>query len=167
MNMRTVLCILIMLVALPAFPQANAQKISQWLVLGPAEILADGQALPAGEEAALEYDFLSIARLHPEAGLKVQWGTQRQLTWRPETARFTGSAGKQAVYLAVYLESQRWLQAELAIEAPFPVRVFFDGAAPWPAANTCCWSKGFCPPKGTPLRRQPPLRTRPCNCRPA
>jgi dipeptidyl aminopeptidase/acylaminoacyl peptidase len=136
MNMRTVLCILIMLTALPAFPQANAQKISQWLVLGPAEILADGQALPAGEEAALEYDFLSISRLHPEAGLKVQWGTQRQLTWRPETARFTGSAGKQAVYLAVYLESQRWLQAELAIEAPFPVRVFFDGAAlPQPALS--------------------------------
>lgn len=120
--------------ALSLLPQATVVKISQWLVLGPAEILANGEALPAGEEAALEYDFLSIARLSPEAGVKVQWGTQRQLSWRPEAARFAGSPRKQAVYLAVYLESQRWQQAELALETAFPIRVYFDGTAlPQPA----------------------------------
>lgn len=136
MKMRNVICILIMLAALPAFAQVNIQKISHWLVLGPAEILADGAALPAGEEAALEYDFLSAALLRPQAGLRAQWSTQRQLTWQPGAARFAGSAGKQAVYLAVYLESQRWLQAQLVVEAAFPLRVYFDGAAlPQPAID--------------------------------
>jgi dipeptidyl aminopeptidase/acylaminoacyl peptidase len=127
MQTKTVLCILILLAALPVFPQANAQKISQWLVLGPAEILANGAALPAGDEVALEYDFLAPARLRPEEGVNVRWSTQRQLSWRPETARFDGAAGKQAVYLAVYLESQRWLQAELAVEAAVPLQIYFDG----------------------------------------
>jgi dipeptidyl aminopeptidase/acylaminoacyl peptidase len=125
-----------MLAALPVFPQANVQKISQWLVLGPAEVFANGEALPAGEDAALEYDFLSPALLRPQAGLKARWSTQRQLTWRQEEARFSGSTGKQAVYLAVYLESQRWLQTDLAIEAAFPVRVYLDGAPlPQPASS--------------------------------
>jgi len=123
-----------LLAALPVFSEANIRNISQWLVLGPAEILASGEALPAGEGAALAYDFLVPANLRPEAGLKAQWSTQRQLGWRPETARFAGAAGRQAVYLAVYLESQRWLQSELDLEAAFPVRVYFDGALlPQPA----------------------------------
>ena len=129
MKAKTFYCLLaLLLAALPILPQANAQKINQWLVLGPAEIVADGAALPAGEEAALDYDFLAPARLRPAAGIKAQWSTQRQLNWRAGAARFAGSAAKQAVYLAVYLESQRWLQAELAVEAPFPVRVYLDGA---------------------------------------
>lgn len=129
MKLPTVPCLLFLLAALPVFPQANAQKISQWLVLGPAEIQANGEALPAGEAAALEYDFLPAARLRPEAGVKVQWSTRRQLAWRPGAARFSAAAGKQAVYLAVYLESRCWLQAELTVEAAFPFQVYFDGAA--------------------------------------
>ena len=136
MKIRNRICILIMLAALPAFAQVNIQKISHWLVLGPAEILANGAALPAAEEAALEYDFLSVALLRPQAGLKAQWSTQRQLTWQPGAARFAGSAGKQAVYLAAYLESPRWLQAQLVVEAAFPLRVYFDGAVlPQPATG--------------------------------
>jgi dipeptidyl aminopeptidase/acylaminoacyl peptidase len=129
MKLLSVPCLLFLLATLPVFPQANVQKIGQWLVLGPAEIQANGEALPAGEAAVLEYDFLPAARLRPEAGVKVQWSTRRQLSWRPDAARFSGSAGKQAVYLAVYLESRRWLQAELAVEAAFPFQVYFDGAA--------------------------------------
>ncbi|MCX6558429.1 MAG: S9 family peptidase [Candidatus Aminicenantes bacterium] len=129
MKSRTLFCIWIMLLAaLPAIAQANLVKINQWLVLGPAEILADGAALPAGEDAALEYDFLAPLRLCPQAVEDVRWGSQRQLSWQPAPARFSGSASRQAVYLAVYLESQRWLQAELALEAPFALKVYFDGA---------------------------------------
>ncbi|MCJ7525985.1 MAG: hypothetical protein MUP71_12310, partial [Candidatus Aminicenantes bacterium] len=136
MKIRNLICILIMLAALPAFAQVNIQKISHWLVLGPAEILANGAALPAGEEAALEYDFLSVALLRPQVGLKAQWSTQHQLTWQPGAARFAGSTGKQVVYLAVYLESQRWLQTELIVDSAFPLRVYFDGAAlPQPASG--------------------------------
>ena len=128
MKMKNWICILILLAAPPTFAQGNVQKISNWLVLGPAEIIANGAALPTGEDAALEYDFLSVALLRPQAGMRAQWSTQRQLIWQPGAARFSGAAGKQAVYLAVYLESQRWLQTDLAIEAAFPVRVYLDGA---------------------------------------
>jgi dipeptidyl aminopeptidase/acylaminoacyl peptidase len=134
MKARIFCSILFFCCALSLLPQTAVVKISRWLVLGPAEMFADGEALPAGEESALEYDFLSIARIRPEAGVKTQWNIQRQLNWRPEDPRFTGSAGKQAVYLAVYLESRRWLQTELTVEAAFQVRVYFDGAAlPQPA----------------------------------
>jgi dipeptidyl aminopeptidase/acylaminoacyl peptidase len=128
MKAKTFYCLLaLLLAALPVLPQANVQKINQWLVLGPAEIIANGAALPVGEGAALEYDFLPIARLRPETGVNVQWSAQRQLSWETGNARCAGSAVKQAVYLAVYLESQRWLQTELAVEAAFPVRGYFDG----------------------------------------
>jgi dipeptidyl aminopeptidase/acylaminoacyl peptidase len=119
----------VLTLALPVFPQGNVQKINQWLVLGPVEILANGAALPANDAAALDYDFLAPGRLRPEAGLPVQWGPRRQLNWQPGPARFIGAAGKEAVYLAVYLESRRWLQTELAVEAAFPVLVYLDGAA--------------------------------------
>jgi len=145
MKIRTVLCLLFLLAALPVFSQANAQKISQWLALGPAEIIANGNALPAGDEAALEYDFLPALQLRPEAGKKVQWSARRQLAWRPDSAHFAGSAGKQAAYLAVYLESRRWLQADLEIEAAFPVRVFLDGAPLSRAASGSDAGKGSYP----------------------
>jgi hypothetical protein len=175
MKARIFCSILFFCCALSLLPQTAVVKISRWLVLGPAEMFADGEALPAGEESALEYDFLSIARIRPEAGVKTQWNIQRQLNWRPEDPRFTGSAGKQAVYLAVYLESRRWLQTELTVEAAFQVRVYLTArrcpsqhlagrkrgktaiSLPWPTANTCCWSKGFCPP----------VRARVINFRPA
>ena len=81
MKAKIIYCLLaLLLAALPVLPQATAQKINQWLVLGPAEILADGAALPAGEDAALDYDFLPTGRLRPAADDKAQWSTQRQLS---------------------------------------------------------------------------------------
>ena len=121
---------IVALLAMPVFAQrADAGKIDQWLVLGPAEIQADGAALPGGADNALDYDFLPAARLRPEAGMNVLWDARRQLTWHPGAARFAGAAARQAVYLAVYLESKRWLQADLAVDAAFPLRVYLDGAA--------------------------------------
>ncbi len=130
MKSRILFCVSIMLFAvLPVSAQANVQKINQWLVLGPAELLADGAALPAGGEAALEYDFLAPLRLRPQAGEMVRWGSRRQPSWQPLPARFAGTTARQVVYLAVYLESQRWLQTDLALESSFAVRVYFDGIA--------------------------------------
>ncbi len=137
MKVRTFSCIVALLLASPPlFSQAHVQKVNQWLVLGPAEILADGAALPAGETAVLDYDFLAPARLRPMAGSPVQWSTRRQCYWQTGPARFSGTAGRQAIYLAVYLESQRWLQTELAVNADFPFRVFLDGTVlPQSASN--------------------------------
>ena len=133
MKIKNTLCILAMLAALPAFPQADVQKIGQWLVLGPAEVFANGEALPTAEDAVLEYDFLSPSLLrapggpegtvgHPAAaGLAggrrlisaVQSGN-RLSTW-PFTWR--ANAGCRPIWL---------------IEAAFPVRVYLDGIAAAP-----------------------------------
>ena len=127
MKLQTFFCILALLLAAPAFPQGNVQKIDQWLVLGPAEILPGDAVLLAGENAVLEYDFLPLASLRPETGLKVQWSTKKSLSWRPAAASFSASLQWQVVYLAVYLETFRWLQADLLVDADFPASVFLDG----------------------------------------
>jgi len=128
MKLKIALGLLILLLAMPLAAQAGAQEINRWLILGPAEIQANGEALSAsGADAALAYDFLPFSRLRPAAGTDVQWSSRQLLTWRSEESRFAGSARKQVVYLAVYLETRRWLQADLAVDAAFPVRVFCDG----------------------------------------
>jgi dipeptidyl aminopeptidase/acylaminoacyl peptidase len=130
MKQQIVLAILILLLVAPVRAQGTGEsKIDQWLVLGPAELLADGVALAGGADSALEYDFLAPARLSPEAGAGVHWSGPEQLSWRPGAARFSGAAVRQAVYLAVYLESGRWLQADLAVDAAFPVKAYLDGRA--------------------------------------
>ena len=69
MKARIVFCMLFLLLRRCRFSRKQRLlKISQWLVLGPAEILANGAALPAGDEAALEYDFLVPARSPPRSG---------------------------------------------------------------------------------------------------
>ncbi|HSQ35194.1 MAG TPA: hypothetical protein VLQ89_04300, partial [Candidatus Binatia bacterium] len=77
------------------FPQNR--EISQWLVLGPAEILANGAALPSGGTAAFEYDFLPLSQLQPETGKKVKWSAQRQLSWQAGSSPFRGTAVQQVV----------------------------------------------------------------------
>ncbi len=124
MKPRMILAIAALVLAVPFLASgAEELKIDSWLVLGPAELLDGGAALSAGDEAALGFDFLEPSRLDPRAGKSVQWSVQKHLTWRAAAARFTGAAKRQAVYLAAYLESRRWLQADLEIDAAFPVRV--------------------------------------------
>ena len=158
---------------------ADAPRIDRWLVLGPAEILAEGEALPATGDAALDYDFLPVARLRPEAGARVQWGARQQLAWRQDAPLISGSIRRQAVFLAAYLETRRWLQADLEIDAPFPVRVFLDGVLlPQPAKDGWPLSlangkhlllvKGIVPPSGgkshalrASLKNRPPFAAAP------
>jgi dipeptidyl aminopeptidase/acylaminoacyl peptidase len=130
MKLQIAIAIIALVLAAPvAAPGAEELKIDRWLVLGPAGIVADGSALAGGAEAALDFDHLPYARLEPKAGAGVQWSARERLSWTPGAARFTGAASRQAVYLAVYLESRRWLQADLVVEAPFPVRLYLDGEA--------------------------------------
>ena len=127
MKLRMILAMTALVLVSP-FPAPGAEelKIDSWLVLGPAEILANGAAFPHGADAALDFDFLEPSRLEPRAGKSVQWSTQKQLTWRSAAARFTGATRRQTVYLAAYLESRRWLQADLEVDASFPARFFLD-----------------------------------------
>jgi dipeptidyl aminopeptidase/acylaminoacyl peptidase len=112
---------------LSLLPQTASVEISQWLTLGPVEILSSESVLPANESPILDYDFLPLLRLNPEAGMKVQWNLERSLSWRPAALSFTGSNRWQVVFMAVYLETFRWLKAELLLNATFPLKVYLDG----------------------------------------
>ncbi|MCU0275676.1 MAG: prolyl oligopeptidase family serine peptidase [Acidobacteria bacterium] len=123
MKQRIILAIAALMLAAALPGQSTGEvRIDTWLVLGPAELLADGA------DAALDWDFVSPVGLNPAAGLKVRWHAERSLAWRESAPRFTASSRPQAVYLAAYVESRRWLRADLALDSPFPVRVFLDGA---------------------------------------
>jgi dipeptidyl aminopeptidase/acylaminoacyl peptidase len=143
MKLQIVIAIAALLMATPVLAQgADELRIDRWLVLGPAEIAAGGAAFAGGADAALDFDYLPTARLDPKAGTSVQWNSRKQLSWTPGAARFTGGASRQAVYLAVYLESRRWLQADLSVEAPFPVRFYLDGE---PLAKSAAAGKSSVP----------------------
>ncbi len=177
MKSKMFLCIAVLLLAMPVHSRgAGAPAIGQWLVLGPGEILAGGKALPAGTEAAMDYDFLPLSRLLPAVNMGVQWGSRQQLSWRTGAAQFAGTAARQVVYLAVYLESSRWLQADLEIDSAFPLRVYLDGAvqsgpgaagkSSWPLAlangKHLLLVKGILPEgQGKGLRLQASLKNKP------
>jgi len=109
-------------------PQAAAVEISQWLTLGPLDILPSEAVLLPNETAVLDYDFLPLLRLSPEAGIKVQWSRERSLSWQTAAASFPAAEHWQVVYLAAYLESFRWLKVDLLLNATFPLKVYLDGA---------------------------------------
>ncbi len=162
--------LLSLLLATSALAQGvDGLKINQWLVLGPMEILTDNAALPAGTEAALDYDFLDPVRLRPEAGAMVYWKSLKQLAWHSDNSRFNAAAARQVVYLAVYLESQRWLQADLVIDSAFPVKAYLDGNAlaasgksGFPLSLACgkhlLLLKGVLPPQGDAASKAAPQK---------
>ena len=91
MKLQIVIALVALMLAAPvAAPGADELRIDRWLVLGPAGIMADGSALAGGADAALDFDYLPIARLDPKAGASVQWSAQKQLSWTPGAARFSG-----------------------------------------------------------------------------
>jgi len=124
MKMRMIPVLLLLALLAPSKATAAEEtRIDRWLVLGPAEPLAGGAGLDA--DALLDYDFLEPGRIDPGAG-GVEWGPGRRLEWLAGSARFAGTPAKRIVYLAVFLEARRWLQADLNLDSSFPVRVYLD-----------------------------------------
>lgn len=124
MNMRIPLLLAVLAALLPAIViGADQARIDRWLVLGPAELLAGGEALTT--DAALDCEFLEPARLAP--GADVEWAPGRRLPWQAGAARFPGAASRRVVYLAVHLETRRWLKADLNLDSAFPLLVYLDG----------------------------------------
>jgi dipeptidyl aminopeptidase/acylaminoacyl peptidase len=118
---------------IPLFPAAEesepvSQKIQQWLVLGPAEIPAIEMDRLTSDSAILNFNHLDVSGLMPMEGSKVPWTGGRVLTWkRFENPDF--NVKKTAVlYLATYLETDRWLKTRLVLDnKDLKAAVYLDG----------------------------------------
>lgn len=110
------------------FSQQGILAPDRWLVLGPLPLSDGEQAVLRTPGEILEYDFVRPDQLRPEPGLKVKWADDRTLQWRAEgIPPLREAKAFQVTYLALYLESRRWIQTELSIAGGFPTAVYLDG----------------------------------------
>jgi dipeptidyl aminopeptidase/acylaminoacyl peptidase len=112
-------------------PRTNADA---WLILGPVDIGDTQQAVLKGDKAVLDFSHLQTRDLHPVAGRVVRWSNGDTVSWRQLEHPSLKADGQQVVYLATYLQTQRWLTADLVIEdADTSIAVFLNGASVSPA----------------------------------
>ena len=110
------------------FSQQGTFTPDQWLVLGPLPLNDGEQAVLRTPGGILEYDFIRPDSLRPEPGMKVKWAGERTVQWQVEgIPPFREGKALQVAYLALYLESRRWIQSELTISGGFPTVVYLDG----------------------------------------
>lgn len=120
-------------VFLPA-AAAPAQSVEQWLVLGPAGLGAQESVLLKDTAAMAAADLLDIGAQSPQTGQSVQWTNTQVLRWSAAPARFAAANQPRLVYLAVYLEANRWQKNDLVWTSTFPFTVYCDGVSVGEAA---------------------------------
>ncbi len=113
-------------------------KLDQWLVAGPVNT-----PLPVYHKDSfklkdlLNYNMLTVAELSPTAGKSINWLDGNSLAW--ETAEMSkkavrlGSRAKielpQVAYLATWIETGRFVKAELRINSHHLLKVYLNGNA--------------------------------------
>jgi len=134
-NYRTIGTVLIMIFMIGSYfafpadePKTAGQKISQWLVLGPAPVSTHEKNLLKNDQALLNFDYIQAADLVPVEGTKVPWGPSLALTWKTLQEINLKSDDTAILYLATFLEPSRWLQTQLTLDnANVKVSAYLDG----------------------------------------
>ncbi len=129
-------CIFIIaLFAFITFPQpveATVQEttIDQWLALGPMPIPNAEVSLLGTEKNILKFNHLPIDALNPNDDGAVEWPGHLEFKWKPIQSIGFQASSHQILYLATFIETQRWLQTNLylkGIDTPFIV--YLNGEA--------------------------------------
>jgi len=122
-NIFTLFVLVCLLAGFSFAAQENIRPIKNWLVLGP------GPA-PGNEDLILSAPHMNMNKLKPILGQKVLWSKNKNLTWRAlEDLSFT-SKKQSILYIAVYLESFRFLKGTFQLETgreDVGVEIYFDG----------------------------------------
>ena len=104
------------------------QKIENWLLLGPAGISTQEEALLKTNSAILDFNYLKVAELLPVEGETVLWNKSTTLKWKTMKPGDTKTDKLSIYYLATYLEVSRWLQTKLSIDkSDLEIQVYLDG----------------------------------------
>ncbi len=124
---------------LPAISaNSSSLPIQSWLKLGPVpEVLpafAAENSPPIKVKDLLDFQFVDKKDWWPESGQQFVWDAAHTLRWETLSADSSGTITLEApgesnevVYLAAYLQSDRWLKARVTVETPFLVQIFLDG----------------------------------------
>ena len=102
--------------------------LSQWLALGPVEFSGAEKTLLKTAADCLAYDSLPVAVLQPRIGERVRWNSRQTVAWAAAATVPLTAAAMQVQYLATYLETSRWLKAELVVQTDSPLAIHLDGA---------------------------------------
>lgn len=111
------------------------QEIDRWLILGPAPISPLESELLKSEDNLFKFNHIPVQKLLPVKDEKIMWNNGNVFTWQATTVttaklEFDMSNEKRVVYLAVYLEPDRWLQTDLVLtphNGEIKTAVFLDG----------------------------------------
>ncbi len=118
----------------------TAVPVNNWLKLGPVT-----ETLPAfaGDnnptikiKDLLDFRFVDKKDWWPAAGDKFLWDAAHSLKWVELNADTSGTVVIKSpahhtavVYLAAYLQADRWLKGRVTVETPYLVQIFLDGKA--------------------------------------
>lgn len=102
-------------------------SIINWLMLGPMPMEENEVAIFKDYAQMLGFQHLPIHNLEPQKGVRVQWGDQQVYQWKVYNSLIPNPYDKQIIYMAVYLQVDRWLITELTFKAGIPVAVYLDG----------------------------------------
>jgi dipeptidyl aminopeptidase/acylaminoacyl peptidase len=108
--------------------KTKIQKIQQWLLLGPAAVPAIETDVLKGSSSILDFDHIAIAGQLPVQGQTVPWDNKTVLKWQVPGKLDFNVSQTSVLYLAVYLEPQRWLQTNLVLEnTELEAAIYLDG----------------------------------------
>lgn len=112
--------------------QPIRQEIDRWLILGPASISPLESELLKSDDNILKFNHIPVPQVLPVKDEKVMWNDGNAFNWQAATAKLEFDMGNEtkAVYLAVYLKPDRWLQTELVLSprnGEIKTAVFLDG----------------------------------------
>lgn len=117
--------------AQPAEKEAvHETQIGQWLALGPMPIPNAEVSLLGTEKELLKFNHIPIDALIPGDGAPVAWPGGLTFNWKQiQEISYQGSS-HQILYLATFIETKRWLQTKLSLQAiDTPFIVYLDGEA--------------------------------------
>jgi len=111
--------------------------VADWLVLGPvpASLPAFHDAEgPSGKPVTaadlLAFDFLDPSSAWPRAGDSLTWVNGTELAWRETSSPIeigTSGDSSSVLWLAAYLEADRFVSGKLHVETPDRARIWLDG----------------------------------------
>ena len=129
MKAKTIFAFFILFAFLTSPGPAGETEIrpQEWLNLGPVETLIGLDSDPEPETDLLKFEHLSLSGLQPAKGVKIRWAPAKELSWQKGKTMFTCRDHPRLVYLALYLEGEASVKAEMRLGLNIPARVFLAG----------------------------------------
>ena len=112
-------------------------EVEHYLVAGPVEVpfpvLNVGERHVVTLHDLLSYDYIPIKKITPQKDKKLEWRSDKDLVWEQVTAGEDGlqlsaeGVNPNVYYVAVYLEANRWMKADIKTESCHLFELYLNG----------------------------------------